>query len=480
MISDDSRAYRPRLDPVLQAERRARLLQATSEVGQKVTSILSLDELLPKTVDIICDAYGFYYAGVFLIDESGQWAVLRAGRDDAGTAMVAEGYKLEVGGDSIVGLAISQHQARIALDVGEERVHFKNPYLPHTRSEMVLPLMVGDKVLGAVTIQSAEERAFGTDDIVSLQTMANYLAIAIGNAHLLQELEQAHAELLRTKTFEAIATATGEAIHWVGNKAAPIPGGVRRVREDLGQLLTIFHALLATPSDIQRQHPLWPAAQAIFEDMSALNLNLEEMADVLAGLGPEWLEEWGGLESILEDLDIVEMSANTILHIKEDLIGPVRRQHLSAVTLPDLLNQTIMSMGLPAGIIQTEFAADLPPAHGDPRQLDQVFANLIKNAWEALHASAQPRIVVTAQRAQDPRFVLVHVRDNGPGIPPELLDKIWVSFFTTKGDRGGTGLGLSACMQIVNQSGGKIWVENSQAGAGTTFAVLLPVTKENG
>ncbi len=125
MPSDDSRPYRPRLDPVLQAERQARLLQATSEVGQKVTSILSLDELLPKTVDIICDAYGFYYAGVFLIDDTGQWAVLRAGRDDAGAAMVAEGYKLAVGGDSMVGMAISQHQARIALDVGEERVHFK-------------------------------------------------------------------------------------------------------------------------------------------------------------------------------------------------------------------------------------------------------------------------------------------------------------------------------------------------------------------
>jgi signal transduction histidine kinase len=479
MTSCDSRPYRPRQDPVLQAERRARLLQATSEVGQKVTSILSLDELLPKTVDIICDAYGFYYAGVFLVDETGGWAILRAGRDDAGAAMVAEGYKLEVGGDSMVGMAISQHQARIALDVGEERVHFKNPYLPHTRSEMVLPLLVGDKVLGAVTIQSAEERAFGADDIISLQTMANYLAIAIGNAHLLQELEQAHAELLRTKTFEAIATATGEAIHWVGNKAAPIPGGVHRVREDLDQLLAIFHALLDMPSEAQQRHPLWPAAQAIFEGIPALNVDLKALADDLAALGPEWLEYWGGLESILEDLDIIELSANTILHIKEDLIGPVRLQHVTSVTLPDLLNQTIMGMGLPAGVVQTKFAADLPPVRGDLRQLDQVFANLIKNAWEALHSSDQPRIVVTAQYTQDPRFVLAQVQDNGPGIPAELLDKIWVSFFTTKGDRGGTGLGLSACMQIVNQTGGKIWIESSQVGVGTTFAVLLPVAEEN-
>ena len=168
-----------------------------------MTSILNLDELLPKTVDIICDAYGFYYAGVFLIDDAGQWAVLRAGRGEAGAAMVAEGHKLAVGGHSMIGAATGLREARIALDVGEEAVFFKNPHLPHTRSEMSLPLVVGDDVLGAVTVQSVEESAFSDDDITTLQTMADHLAVAIRNAHLLKELERAHAELLRTKTYEA-------------------------------------------------------------------------------------------------------------------------------------------------------------------------------------------------------------------------------------------------------------------------------------
>ena len=82
-----------------------------------------------------------------------------------------------------------------------------------------------------------------------------------------------------------------------------------------------------------------------------------------------------------------------------------------------------------------------------------------------------------ARRDDDSKFLLVSVRDNGAGIPKELQDKIWVSFFTTKGGRGGTGLGLSACMQIVNQNRGRIWLE-SEPGRGAEFFVLLPVAEE--
>ncbi len=72
--------------------------------------------------------------------------------------------------------------------------------------------------------------------------------------------------------------------------------------------------------------------------------------------------------------------------------------------------------------------------------------------------------------------MLVSVQDNGPGIPKEIQEKIWVSFFTTKGGKGGTGLGLSAVMQIVNQHGGKIYLE-SEVGKGATFFVRLPADK---
>ncbi len=466
------------VDLLRQAERRARLLQAANQVGQQIASIRNLNALLSKTVDIICDAYGFYYAGIFLVDETGRRAVLRAGRGEAGAAMLAEGHKLKIGGDSLVARAISSREACIALDVGEEGVHFQNPHLPHTRSEMVLPLIMDDQVLGAVTIQSVEENAFSADDIAALQTMANYLAMAIHHAQLLGELNEAHAELVRTKTFEAIATTTGEALHWVGNKAAPIPGSAHRVREAVGQLLSVFQTLLAQPPEIREQHPFWAVAQASFATATEQDVDLAALAEELTTFSPQQLSYLVGLESMLEDLDIIEQSADTILSIKEDLIGPMRVQHITAISLPDLLSRTIMGMGLPDGVVQTDFADDLPPVRGDSRQVERVFINLIKNAWEALSGHPQPQIVVIGQRVDDPQFVMVQVQDNGPGIPLEFLEKIWVSFFTTKGDRGGTGLGLSACMEIITQMGGKIWLDRSQPGLGTTFAVLLPVAEE--
>ena len=184
-------------------ERRAALLNAGALVSRSITSILDLDALLRRTVDIICVAFDFYYAGVFLLDETGEWAILHAGRGEAGAAMVAEGHKLQVGGQSMIGAATGQNKALIALDVGDEPVHLKNQYLPLTRSEMALPLAIGEgaraQVIGALTVQSEVEAAFSEDDIVALQGMADQLAVAIQNARLYSE----NARLLQQATRRA-------------------------------------------------------------------------------------------------------------------------------------------------------------------------------------------------------------------------------------------------------------------------------------
>ncbi len=405
-----------------QAERRARLLEAAAEVGRGVTSILDLDELLNKTVDIICDAYDFYYAGVFLVDTARNWAVLRTGRGRAGAAMVAQGHKLKVGGLSMIGTAIDQCKALIALDVGQEPVHFKNPHLPHTRSEMALPLIVGDEVIGALTIQSVEEAAFGEDDITTLQTMADQLAIAINNARLLKELESAHAELVRTKTFEAIATATAEAIHWIGNKALPISNSVGRLREDLAGL---------TQAD----------------------------ADLLA--------------SMQEDLDMIQDSARSIVSVQEHLIGPVREEMPHPAMLDDVIKDKAVAMGIPADVISYTVAPDLPLALVDTTQLSRAFGYVLKNAMEAMEGMTEQRITVQIGPTADARFVAVHIADTGPGIPEDDVDKIWAAFYTTKGVQH-AGLGLSACLQIFKQLEGQISATNNLDG-GAVFELLLPL-----
>jgi signal transduction histidine kinase len=138
-----------------------------------------------------------------------------------------------------------------------------------------------------------------------------------------------------------------------------------------------------------------------------------------------------------------------------------------------MIANTVVNMGLPHDSVEMKWDEDMPMAHVDERQVEQIFNNLIKNAWEALTLSNTPDPKIYIQGRRDGAFVLVSVRDNGPGIPKDIQEKIWVSFFTTKGGNGGTGLGLSAVMQIVNQHGGRIWLE-SEAGRGTTFFVSLP------
>lgn len=455
-------------------ERRHKLLETAAHVGHEVTSILDLDELLPRMVDIICNEFGLYYSGVFLVSEDGKWAVLRAGFGAAGQTMLGEGFRLAVDEASMIGLSILQKRALIALDVDGQATHFKNPHLPKTRSEVALPLIVNDIALGALTVQSAQAEAFSEEDITSLQVMADQAAIAISNAQALQKLEEATAEIVRTKTFEAIATATGEAIHWVGNKAAPIPGSVARVRESLGYLLALIVRGVGSGGE---DASVAEAARSVVEEAKAAGVDVESIAREMFTMKPRQLGALLSVESLMEDLQIVERSAVTILNIKEDLIGPARQRNPESVSLKEMLTTMAANMGLPHGVVELNLPENLPNALCDARQVEQVFNNLVKNAWEALSEHVAPKIFVRARRDDDPKFLQVTVRDNGAGIPKELQDKIWVSFFTTKGGRGGTGLGLSACMQIVNQNRGRIWMQ-SEPGNGAEFFVLLPIAEE--
>lgn len=458
-------------------QRHQRLLKAAATVGHNITSILDLDELLQTTVDIICKEYEFYYSGIFLLDKNKEWAILQAGYGEAGTSLIESNYRLAVDGDSMIGTAIRNHKGEISADVADNENHLKSPHLQETRSEMALPLIAKGDILGALTVQSEKVNAFSSADIDALQSMADQLAIAIRNAHLLRDLDSANQELLRTKTFEAIATATGEAIHWVGNKAAPIPGSAERINEDLLNFLAIFKTLLDLPPSERDAHPFAEVVHATFEAASIIEADLPAKMASLKLMSSSQIPLIVDIESTLEDLGIIKQSAETILNIKEDLIGPSRLSKTEAIDIPMIFSGTIAGMGLPAGVITSSYSEDLPRVWGDKIQVGRVLINLIKNAWEALEKSEEAKIHISARIADEAGFIRIEVSDNGPGIPPEILEKIWVSFFTTKGDRGGTGLGLSACMEIISQAGGKIWVE-SEPSKGANFILLLPTEKK--
>jgi PAS domain S-box-containing protein len=169
-------------------ERRALQLQTAAEVSHAASSILDLEELGQQVVGLARERFDLYYAGLFLVDDSGKWAVLQAGTGEAGQRMLEQGHRLEIGGESMIGWCVDNRQARVALDVGEEAVRFENPFLPETRSELALPLVSRGEAIGALTIQSTQEAAFSDEDIAVLRTMADQLANAIANARLYDAL----------------------------------------------------------------------------------------------------------------------------------------------------------------------------------------------------------------------------------------------------------------------------------------------------
>ncbi|MBN2502215.1 MAG: GAF domain-containing protein [Anaerolineales bacterium] len=171
-------------------ERRARFLEAAAEVGRAATSIYSLEELLPQITEFISELFGFYQVGIFTIDDIGEYAILRAANSEGGKKMLARNHRLKVGAEGIVGYVTKTGEARVALDVGEDAVHFNTPELPHTRSEMALPLFAGGRLFGALDVQSTEANAFAEEDIAALRVLANQVSMSINNAELFGQLQQ--------------------------------------------------------------------------------------------------------------------------------------------------------------------------------------------------------------------------------------------------------------------------------------------------
>lgn len=171
-----------------QAERRAGQLQTTTEISERVGSILDLDVLLPQVVDLIRERFEYDHAQVFLMDDQNDYAVLKASTGEAGKNLLGINHKLQRGSFSVIGRTTELGQVTIALDTADANVvHKPNRFLPLTRSEMAIPLIIKGKVVGALDVQSNEANAFSDDDIQVLTTLAAQISVAIDNARLYKE-----------------------------------------------------------------------------------------------------------------------------------------------------------------------------------------------------------------------------------------------------------------------------------------------------
>ena len=184
-------------------QKNKRELETIADVAREIAIIRDLSTLLNVSANLIQERLNYYHVGIFLVDERGEYAILRAASSIAAEKMLARNYKLRVGQTGLVGNVTNTGQAYIALDVGLDAVHFENPFLPNTRSEIALPLRSHSITIGALDIQANVANAFTEQDIQTLQILADQLAAAIENAQLAQQVEGTLNELTRANRAQA-------------------------------------------------------------------------------------------------------------------------------------------------------------------------------------------------------------------------------------------------------------------------------------
>lgn len=176
-------------------ELRSQELETAAVISRDASLTTNLAELLSRTARLIQERFGFYHVGIFINDDKFEYAVLSAAAGDAGHLLLENKYKIKIGETGMIGSVTKSGDPRIALDVGVDAYYFQNPLLPQTRSEITLPLKIGDHMIGALDVQSEKVSAFDQSDINIMSIIADQLAIAIERTRLLEESNKTTEQL---------------------------------------------------------------------------------------------------------------------------------------------------------------------------------------------------------------------------------------------------------------------------------------------
>jgi signal transduction histidine kinase/putative methionine-R-sulfoxide reductase with GAF domain len=316
------------------------------------------------------------------------------------------------------------------------------------------PLKRAGEVLGVFTVAYVVVHRFGEDELRVLNLLANQASIAIDNALSYQKLQAALAERERTQQ----ALIQSESLAAVGQLVA---GVAHELNNPLASVSSLIQSALETMGVPYRPITESGAELITIDADSVQALNADEVSEVADDLAFS-LKELRRAKSIVSSL--LDLSRQSQSYTEEVSLTVVCQDALR------ILHNRIKL--LPIEVIES-YADDPPRVRGNFANLGQVALNMIQNAVDAFEGKPG-RIEIGTAADRDRGVVWFYVKDNGPGIPAQVIPNIFHPFFTTKGVGVGTGLGLYISYEIAKKHGGEILVETAP-GQGTQFRVELPL-----
>jgi PAS domain S-box-containing protein len=417
-------------------------LETVARVSTAASTILDADKLLQDIVNLTKASFGLYHTHIYLTNEAGNTLILAAGAGEVGRHMVAQGWQIPVEQSRATGLlrphkslvarAARERRGVIVNNVREAPDFLPNPLLPNTCSEMAVPLIVGDKVLGVFDVQSDVVDRFTDDDLRINMTLAGQVAVALQNARLYAEQT---ATVTRLRELDQL-------------KSSFLANMSHELRTPLNSILGFAEVMLeGIDGDL---------TDRMDNDLKVIYKNGQHLLTLINDILDMAKIEAGKMSLTIERFNLQE--------VLEEAVG---------ITAPLAQNKSLELR------LETN-SADCLDVEADRIRLRQVMINLVNNAIKFTEAGS-----VTINAVKTDHRLLVAVRDTGVGIPVNQLETIFQEFHqvdsSTTRKASGTGLGLPISRHLIELHHGRLWAESSGLSgpdSGSTFYVELPVHSE--
>lgn len=412
---------------------RAKNLESVARVSTATTNLLVLEELLEQVANLTKNEFGLYHAHIYLLNDNEDALVVAAGAGEVGQLMKTSKHQIRLTREhSLVVQAYKTGKAVIVNDVQSEENFLPNPLLPDTRSEIAIPFVIGNRVLGVLDLQADEVGRFTSEDVKIKSILADQIAIAIQNAQFFENLEEQ------------------------ARRERDIADKLRDVDRLKSQFLANMSHELRTPLN-----SIIGYSEVLLDGVDGeLTPDAEEDVEAIHNSGKHLLS----LINEILDLAKIEAGEMRIERKPVDLVASVKEIVQTAQVL--VKNKPV--------VLEMVEETHIPLVLGDQIRLRQIIWNLVSNSVKFTESGS----VRVHLNQQSDNMVAVMVKDTGVGISAEKLGLVFERFSQVDGSStrraGGTGLGLTITKQLVEMHNGEIFVE-SELGKGSTFWFTLPV-----